>query len=282
MRHQDAPGTNPKTRPHRPASLSLPACAAPPRGNDSGPIRLNRYLSQCGVASRRKADELIAAGRVAVNGLVIAEPGINIDPRTDRVSVDGRAVSAPRRLRYLLFHKPAGYLCSKGDPFGRPTIYDILPPQAHDLKYVGRLDADSEGLLLLTDDGALIERLTHPRFHLERVYLAWVRGPVTERDLRPLEQGITFQGERYQPAQVRIVREQPDGAVLLEFRIAEGKKREVRMMCRAIGRTVIRLLRTAFGPLRLGDLAPGLYRSFTRSEIGMIENEFRREPSSPG
>lgn len=270
MKHAPPPEASDKTRPQRPASSSFRGRGAGAGTVKNGTLRLNRYLSLCGVASRRKADQLIAAGRVALNGRAVAEPGVCVDPRADRVAVDGRAVSAPGRYRYFLFHKPAGCLCSNGDPFGRPTIYDILPPEFRALKYVGRLDADSEGLLLLTDDGALIERLTHPRFRLVRVYLAWVRGPVTERDLQPLKQGISFQGERYQPAKVSVIREQPDGAVLLEFRIAEGRKREVRMMCRAIGQTVIRLLRTSFGPVCLDDLPEGKTRPLTGEEVARL------------
>jgi 23S rRNA pseudouridine2605 synthase len=232
-------------------------------------IRLNKYLSLCGAASRRKADELLAAGRVAVNGTVVRELGVVIDPQSDRVAVDGAAVRPPRRFSYALFHKPAGYLCSNGDPGGRPTIYDILPPRLRTLKYVGRLDADSEGLLLLTDDGALIERLTHPRYRIVRTYLAWVDGPLLPRELAPIIKGMYHQGEQYQPAHVRIVREDGD-AVLLEFKITEGKKREVRQLCRAIGHAVLRLQRISFGPLSLGQLPPGRTRPLQAAELSHL------------
>ncbi|HTY07524.1 MAG TPA: pseudouridine synthase [Candidatus Edwardsbacteria bacterium] len=236
----------------------------------SEPIRLNKYLSLCGAASRRKADLLIAAGRVAVNGAVQRELGAAVDPGSDRVTVDGAAVRPPRRFSYLLFHKPAGYLCSNGDPQGRPTIYDLLPPRLQALKYVGRLDADSEGLLLLSDDGALIERLTHPRYRIVRSYLAWVDGPLLERELEPIAKGMYHQGEHYQPARVRIVRQNKGGDVLLEFRITEGKKREVRQLCRAIGHHVLRLKRIGFGPLRLGELPPGETRPLLPGELAQL------------
>ena len=171
-------------------------------------IRLNKYLSLCGVCSRRNADEFIASGRVTVNGAIQRELGALVASRSDRVTVDGEAVRPPRRFSYALFHKPAGYLCSRGDPQGRPTIYDLLPPDLRPLKYVGRLDADSEGLLLLTDDGALIERLTHPRFRIVRTYLAWVDGPLLEHELAPISKGLYHQGEHYQPARVRVVIDQ--------------------------------------------------------------------------
>ncbi|MRR09769.1 rRNA pseudouridine synthase [bacterium] len=235
-------------------------------------MRLNRFLSLCGAASRRGADGLIAAGRVTVDGAVVGSLGAVVDPARQRVAVDGRPLSAPRRFGYLLFHKPAGCLCSRGDPQGRPTIYELLPPDCAHLKYAGRLDADSEGLLLLTDDGALIEALTHPRAGIERTYLAWVDGPVAERDLRPLAAGIEYDGVRYGPAGVRIMRREPDGAALLEFSIAEGKKREVRLLCRAVGLAVTRLRRTAFGPLSLGDLAPGRTRRLTGIELSRLRS----------
>jgi len=233
-------------------------------------IRLNKFLSLCGVCSRRNADALIAAGRVAVNGKTSRALGVVIDPQTDRLAVDGEAVRPPQRFSYVLFHKPAGCLCSNGDPQGRPTIYDILPPGLRTLKYVGRLDADSEGLLLLTDDGALIERLTHPRFRIVRTYLAWVDGPLLERELAPIAKGLYHQGEHYQPARVRVVRENKGGDVLLEFRLTEGKKREVRQLCRAIGHDVLRLQRIGFGPVRLGALGPGQVRELTRHEVSLL------------
>ena len=229
-------------------------------------IRLNRFLSQCGASSRRGADALIAAGRVRLNGRTVSVMGELVDPDRDTVAVDGRLLSAPRRPRYVLFHKPAGCLCSRSDPGGRPTIYDVLPPHCRALKYAGRLDADSEGLLLLTDDGGLIQRLTHPRHRIERIYLAWVDGPVDPDALAPLARGAEFMGVRYAPARVRVIG-RDGGATLLEFRIAEGKKREVRQLCRSLGRRVQRLLRTSFGPLALGGLPPGSIRDLTTGEL---------------
>ncbi|MCU0607848.1 MAG: rRNA pseudouridine synthase [Candidatus Edwardsbacteria bacterium] len=267
-----------KTRQQTPASSPFAGgrgtTAAPP----PGPIRLNRFLSLCGAASRRGADALIAAGRVTVDGAVVGSLGAVVDPARQRVAVDGRPLAAPRHYRYVLFHKPAGCLCTRGDPQGRPTIYDRLPPDCAALKYAGRLDADSEGLLLLTDDGALIEALTHPRAGIERTYLAWVDGPVSRHDLKPLARGVEFLGVRYNAAGVRLLREEPGGASLLELRITEGKKREVRLLCRAVGLTVTRLRRTAFGPLSLGDLAPGRTRRLTGDELSRLRQAVAPRP----
>jgi pseudouridine synthase len=171
-----------------------------------------------------------------------------------------------------MLNKPPGYLCSKSDPFGRPTIYDLLPEELRGLKYVGRLDQDTEGLLLLTDDGDLIERLTHPRHGLKRVYLAHVSGPLMDRDLRPLRLGVSFEEEAYRPAFVRILRPGRDGTEL-EIGIVEGKKREVRMMFRAIGRDVERLRRIRFGPIELGDLPIGGIRCLSPKELSSLKGK---------
>lgn len=234
------------------------------------PERLNRYLSRCGLASRRKADELISAGRVAVNGRLVTRLGLAVDPAKDRVSVDGRTARPPANFRYFAYHKPPGCLCSRGDPHGRPTIYDRLPRDLKDLKYVGRLDFDTEGLLLLTDDGGLIERLTHPRYGLKRTYHALIQGRLAESDLAPLRRGITFEGHSYRPAAARIVRRSPvDSEVRVEIR--EGQKREVRMMFRALGRKVLRLRRTRFGPIELGGLPPGEARNLSPEEVAALK-----------
>jgi 23S rRNA pseudouridine2605 synthase len=232
--------------------------------------RLNRYLSRCGLASRRKADELIAAGRVSVDGKVVRVMGLTIDPERARVAVDGKTVKPPDRFRYFAFNKPAGYLCSRGDPYGRPTIYDLLPRDLKDLKYVGRLDLDTEGLLLLTDDGCLIEKLTHPKYGLKRTYLAIVQGSLAEPDLAPLRRGIAFEGHSYRPAAAMVLRRSPtESEVRVEIR--EGQKREVRMMFRALGRMVLRLKRIRFGPIELRGLGPGKTSSLSPEEVSALK-----------
>jgi pseudouridine synthase len=234
-------------------------------------IRLNKYLSQCGIASRRKADQLIASGHVKVNGRVVTELGFSFDPVRSEVRVDGKSARPARVQKYYAFNKPQGYLCSKGDPYGRPTIYDILPPALKDLKYAGRLDADTEGLLILADDGDLIERLTHPRHKIIRTYQATVWGHVRESELEMLSRGVEYEGERYQPARASVLKKEsrPD-RTRLQISITEGKKREVKMMCRGIGHPVESLKRIAFGPVSLAGLAPGRVRPLTAAELGKI------------
>ncbi len=238
------------------------------------PERLNRYLSRCGLASRRKADELIASGRVAVDGQAVGELGRTIDPLRASVTVDGKPVRPPARFRYYAFNKPAGYLCSRGDPYGRPTIYELLPSGLRTLKYVGRLDFDTEGLLLMTDDGGLIEKLTHPKHGLVRVYLAGIAGTLSDGDLAPLRRGVSFQGESYRPARARLV--SPRGAgrgSVVRVEISEGKKREVRMLFRAVGRQVLWLRRLEFGPVSLGALPPGGHRPLDGRELDMLKGK---------
>jgi pseudouridine synthase len=236
------------------------------------PERLNRFLSRCGLASRRKADELIAAGRVSVDGQVVRELGRTLDPESARVAVDGKPVRPPARFRHYAFNKPAGCLCSRGDPYGRPTIYHLLPESLQGLKYVGRLDFDTEGLLLLTDDGCLIERLTHPKYGLKRTYLALVQGSLADSDLAPLRRGITFEGHSYRPAEAMVLRRSPaESEVRVEIR--EGQKREVRMMFRALGRRVLRLRRVDFGPVSLGSLQPGGFRPLSARELACLNKK---------
>lgn len=235
-------------------------------------LRLNRFLAACGLASRRKADLLIRSGRVTVNGLVVRELGSRVDPAKDRVEVDGTPLTLPTKHRYFIFHKPAGYLCSRGDPFGRPTIYDLLPPNLRDLKYVGRLDRDTEGLLLLTDDGGLIERFSHPRYRMKRTYHVQVEGCLSDTELAPLRRGLHYDGQHYRSAEVRLLKAWPQASEV-RLVIREGKKREVRMMFRAIGRNIISLKRIRFGPIELGRLEPGSWRRLTPSEISVIQSK---------
>ena len=236
-------------------------------------IRLNKYLSLAGVASRRKADQLISSGRVSVNGSVMAELGGSIDPGNATVTIDGKRVRAPSSFRYHMFNKPAGYLCSRGDPYGRPTIYDILPAQLKDLKYVGRLDQDTEGLLLLTDDGGLIESLTHPKHNIPRKYIAWVRGIVADEELEPIRQGMEIEGEKTRPARARVIKTDRSADMsMLDIVLQEGKKREVRLMCRQIGHHPQRLKRVSFGSLKLDELPSGQTQELTKHELLQLKN----------
>jgi pseudouridine synthase len=234
--------------------------------------RLNKYLSMCGAASRRQADEMISRGQVRVNGLVADQLGVSVDIYNDVVTVGGKTIRLPQRPSYYILNKPAGHLCSNGDPEGRKTIYHLLPKNMQNLKYVGRLDMDTEGLLLLTDDGGMIEYLTHPRHQVPRTYHVLVRWILRDADVEPLRKGVKFEGETYSPAQVKILSiDRPKNNTLLEITIREGKKREVRMMIRSLGLHIDRLQRVAFGPLRLDSLPVGQYRPCRPGELERLQ-----------
>jgi pseudouridine synthase len=228
-------------------------------------LRLNKILAQAGLASRRAADRLIQEGRVAVNGVVIREVGTLADPRVDTIAVDGRPLPAPETTRYVLLNKPRGYLTSRQDPHGRPVVTDLVETDVR-LFPVGRLDVDVEGLLLLTNDGALTHRLLHPRYGLPRVYEAEVVGAVRPTDLARWRQGVTLEDGPARPAAVELVRGRAAGS-RLRLTFTEGRKHEVKRYCSALGHPVRRLRRIAFGPLRLGTMPPGGWRPLTPAEV---------------
>jgi pseudouridine synthase len=229
-------------------------------------IRLNKFLSLAGVASRREADRLIAEGRVRVNDRIVDELGHKIDDSRDTVYVDGKKVRARGKPVYLLLNKPAGYLVTLKDPFKRRTIRDLLPEAAARVFPVGRLDLDSEGLLLLTNDGELAFRLSHPRFRIKKVYVVKVRGEPTAEALSRLERGVYIEGKKTAPARVTLLAHSPKSS-LLRIEVHEGRKREVRNMCRAVGHRVLELKRTGFAGLELGKLKPGQWRPLEPGEL---------------
>lgn len=234
------------------------------RGNRT-PMRVQKYISQAGVASRRQAEVMLGQGRIAINGERVTSPGARVVPGSDTVSLDGRVVHpAPRR--WVVFHKPAGVLCTRADPHGGKTVYDLLPEWAGGLRYVGRLDRDTSGLLLLTNEGDLAARLAHPSGRVEREYLAGVAGKVTAAALRRLKRGVELEDGPARPKRVRRVELGEDewGVRLV---LTEGRKREVRRMLKAVGHPVRTLVRTRFGPFRLGALKPGSWRPAHPSEL---------------
>lgn len=236
----------------------------------SEPERLQRYLARAGVASRRAAEILIAEGRVTVNGVTVIEPGTKVTAGIDQVGLDGAAVG-PRAVphAYYALNKPAGVVTTLRDPQGRPTIADLLPRDGRRLFAVGRLDADTTGLLLLTDDGDLAHRLMHPRYHVAKTYRAVVAGSFTEEAARRLREGIELDDGATAPADVTLVRSSPgESEVLISVR--EGRKRQVRRMFGAVGHRVRTLSREAFGPVVLGGLAPGAVRPLSENEIGAL------------
>ncbi len=217
--------------------------------------RIAKVMARAGLASRREAEAWIAAGRVAVNGAVIASPAVNVTEK-DRVAVDGKPLPTRERTRLFMFHKPRGVMTTSSDPQGRPTIYGALPKHLPRLVSVGRLDLNTEGLLLLTNDGGLARALELPATGWLRRYRVRAHGQVTQPQLDALRQGISIDGMRYGQIDAKLDRVQ--GAnVWLTFAIREGKNREVRKVLEALGMTVSRLIRTSFGPFQLGDLAAG-------------------------
>lgn len=228
--------------------------------------RLQKILSHAGISSRRTAEEMIRAGRVAVNGHVVKELGTRANPTRDRITVDGRPVRAAESLVYLLLNKPTGVVTTLSDPEGRPTISDFLRGVRQRVFPVGRLDFHTQGLLLLTNDGELALRLTHPRYGVFKTYHAKVRGRPDAEALAKLRAGVRLDDGATGPAKVSIL-EQAEKKVWLEISIAEGKKHEVRRMCEAVGHPVEKLTRIALGPLKLGKLPPGELRPLTESEI---------------
>lgn len=231
-------------------------------------MRLHRALARAGLASRRRAEVLIGEGRVRVNG-ALAHIGQGIDPGTDVVEVDGRRVdlrTAPPT--WIVLNKPAGVMTTRSDPQGRRTVFDLVQ-DVPGLVYVGRLDLETEGVLLLTTDGEAANRLTHPSSEIERVYVATVAGDARSAAERA-RRGVTLQDGPVVPKRV-AVRHAPEGRWFFEVVIAEGRKREIRRLCRELGLKVERLVRTAFGPVTLGSLAVGTTRSLTGRERGAVE-----------
>ena len=225
-------------------------------------IRLNRFLAENGLGSRRKTEELITAGRVSVNGQTVTDLGTRVDPVRDKVSVDGQPLSISKELVYIVLNKPRGYVVSHADEKGRQTIFDLLPPGAANLNYAGRLDKNSEGLLLLTNDGELINRLTHPNFKVEKVYKVDVSPRLSRNSITQLREGVPIEGGMTLPAGV-YVKSEHEGGMSLKIVIREGRKRQIRQMVEAVGGKVHSLKRLQFGPLMLKNLAPGTWRPLT-------------------
>ena len=228
--------------------------------------RLSKILAEAGLASRRGSERLILAGRVSVNGETVTSPGVQADPRRDLIVVDGRPLPSPEPKRYILLHKPKGYLTSRSDPLGRPTVMDLLGPERVRLFPVGRLDGDAQGLLLLTNDGPLAQRLLHPRFQVPRVYEVEVKGRISEEGLEKLRRGVVLEDGLARPSDVQLLRRSAE-TTWLQLTFTEGKYREVKRLCQAIGHGVVTLRRTKFGPIGLQGLAPGKMRALTPREL---------------
>ena len=231
-------------------------------------MRLQKYLAHAGVASRRKAEELIAAGRVRVNGRVVRELGTSVADG-DRVQVAGRAVEVPAQHRYVVLHKPDKVMTTMRDPEGRRTVADLVPRELGRIVPVGRLDYDTSGVLLMTDDGELAHVLMHPRFGVEKTYRAVVRGKLAADDVKKFLEGVRLEEGSARPAKVRVVRTN-SRASEIDITIHEGRNRQVRRMFEATEHPVSSLVRLRFGPISLGSLAPGHWREATEKEIAAL------------
>lgn len=241
-------------------------------------IRLNKALAAAGVCSRRKADELIAAGKVRVNGELVTELGLRIRPQSDVVLVQGKQVLPAvqqREYRYIALHKPVQVVSTASDPEGRQTVVDLLPGgyQSQRLYPVGRLDYFSEGLILLTNDGELTHRLTHPRYHLSKIYEVTVRELPTPEMLHHMRSGMTLaEGERLAPVEVST---SPDNPRHMHLTLRQGVNRQIRRMCRDLGLTILKLIRVSIGPVRLGNLPSGESRELAGDEVAALKKAVR-------
>ncbi len=232
-------------------------------------IRLQKYMADCGVASRRQSEAMIADGRVKVNGKTVRELGTKIDPENDRVSVDGQDIAVKDEYLFYMLNKPAGYLTTTSDPQHRPTIFDLCPELRGRVLPVGRLDMDTEGLLLLTNHGELAYRLTHPKYNIKKKYIARVEGVITPKALKTLEEGVVLEDGKTAPAKARFLKKQGKNSVV-ELIIHEGKKRQVRRMLKAVGFPCIGLTRVAVDQVTLSHVDLGQIRPLTEKELGRL------------
>jgi 23S rRNA pseudouridine2605 synthase len=231
-------------------------------------VRLQKFLADAGVASRRAGEQFILDGRVEVNGQVVRLLGSKVDPLHDKVSVDGRPVRVKRKL-YIALHKPIGCVCSRKDEFDRPTIYQLLPKEWSNLYSVGRLDYDTEGLIFLTNDGQFALKLTHPRYEVSKKYLATVDGRVEPAMMGKFVQGVFHEGEKLKARRAHLVSATKSVSVA-ELELTEGKNREVRRLFESQGAKVKRLQRVQIGKIKIGELKPGKWRALTEAEINSL------------
>lgn len=242
-------------------------------------IRLQKYLSQCAVASRRKSEEMILAGKVKVNGKV-AGLGDKIDPKRDTVTVSGKKIVSSKKHYYIMLHKPRGFITTMEDEMGRKCVAELVKDVGARVYPVGRLDRDSEGLLLMTNDGEFANYLTHPSKHVPKTYRVTVRPNITEDQLIAFNEGIEIDGRKTAPADAHII-DKSENRVVLEVILHEGRNRQIRRMCEALGLEVARLKRTHIGSIKLGMLPQGKWRNLTEDEVhrlkvssGMRVNKF--------
>lgn len=233
-------------------------------------IRLQKHLSECGIASRRKAEELIAAGKVKINGH-IAEIGAKVDPKRDKVTVRGKAVVPVNEKVYIMLNKPRGFVTTMSDELGRKTVSDLVADAGNRIFPVGRLDRDSEGLLIMTNDGDFANKLTHPSSHVNKTYRVTVKGVAEEEQLLRMKEGIVLDGRKTLPCDCFVAERKPDRTVLI-FVLNEGRNRQIRRMCEEVGLEVLRLKRTEIAGVKLGMLSQGKWRPLNEREMRRLTN----------
>lgn len=236
-------------------------------------MRINKYIASCGVASRRKAEELILNKKVKVNGNIIEELSFQVDENRDIVEVDNVKISMQEDLVYILLNKPEGYITTVKDQFDRPSVIDLLSNVEERVFPVGRLDYETSGLLLLTNDGDLTYKLTHPKHEIDKTYIAMVKGKPSEEEIKNFKTGLEIEDYTTAPAKLEVLYYDRNKDISkLEIKIHEGKNRQVRKMCKAINHPVLRLKRVAMGKITLNDCKPGEYRNLTKEEVNYLKN----------
>ena len=236
-------------------------------------VRLQKFLAEAGIASRRKAEELILAGKVKVNGVTVTELGTKIDDKKDEVLYNGKRVTLSEKHVYIMLNKPVGYVSTAKDQFDRPTVVDLIKEDLGDVRIfpVGRLDYETEGLLLLTNDGDFTYKVTHPKFHTDKTYIATIKGGITISGINKLRNGVYIDDFKTSPAEAEIL-DAVDGHTYIKITIHEGKNRQVRKMFAAIGCTVVGLQRIKIGNVELGNLPLGRWRHLTSHEVNYLMN----------
>ena len=236
-------------------------------------MRINKYIALCGVASRRKAEELILAGKVKVNDNIVTELSYQVDEENDVVKVDDKIIKEENKLVYILLNKPEGYITTVKDQFDRESVLDLVTDIKERVYPIGRLDYETSGLLLLTNDGDLTYKLTHPKHEVDKTYVARVKGKLTPDEIKMFKSGLKIEDYVTAPAKLKVIRyDEKTNVSLLEIKIHEGKNRQVRKMCKAINHPVLRLKRTAMGKIRIGECEIGKYRYLTEDEIKYLKN----------
>ena len=236
-------------------------------------MRINKYIALCGVASRRKAEELILAGKVKVNDNIVTELSYQVDEENDVVKVDDKIIKEENKLVYILLNKPEGYITTVKDQFDRESVLDLVTDIKERVYPIGRLDYETSGLLLLTNDGDLTYKLTHPKHEVDKTYVARVKGKLTPDEIKMFKSGLKIEDYVTAPAKLKVIRyDEKTNVSLLEIKIHEGRNRQVRKMCRAINHPVLRLKRTAMGKIRIGECEIGKYRYLTEDEVKYLKS----------